>query len=462
MERTPLVGPVVDLLVDLAFHGFTVAEPHFAEAVRLSWDSLDLTEPVGHISWEDDPLAFRCEANEEVFDRLYAALEIRNKPALIELRDGSQLRADIAHLANLWPDREGQIELHHWSWTGAVHPTLWIGQLEGTVPPHGNLAIREQTQDGWKLRNDCYRLQGHYAWHLLRTEKSPARVIVIDAGDATLVEEHVQRDFLALQLAFGGPLRLGRLVGIDEARQPVAAMGVGTFTRQPGRHRVPVPDDIGHVAIWVPAFFKALAGRLSADGLHPLRIPIAAYLDSVSDHLDGAYLKVHVGLEAFAKHLVAAEPKQLLVKDEALWKSWVKSLKPPIAAHLEDPDKLDTILGKFIAAMHAPTGDLVQRAFSSAISLPGDVAEEIKKRNYPAHGFMMNSDGSYEVDRDVRRLEMIQTVMMALLALHVGYDGPLKGYDVLDDGGRHPPPWWSAHASEESAAPHFVAERIVA
>lgn len=459
MERTRIPEPLSGLLVDIAFHGFTAGDPQFAEPVRLTWDFLDVSEPAGRVSWENEPLAFLCEANEHVFDRLYAALEIRNKPAFIELRDGTQLRAEIAHLSNLWPGRTAQVDLHHWSWSGATDPTHWIGHVEGKFPAQGNLAIREQTAEKWRIRSDCYRLQGHYVWHLLRTSESPALTVVIDPGPGVMDADFVRRDFLALQLAFGGPLKLSRLVGLDADRRPVAAMGVGTFTRPPRRQRAPVPDDIGQGATWIAAFFGSLASRLSADGLHPLRIPIAAYLDSITDHVDGAYLKAQVGLEAFAKHLVATEGKKLLVKDEAQWKHWVKSLKPAITAHVEDPYNLGTILGKFISAMHAPSGDVVQRAFGSAISLPEEVTEEIKKRNYPAHGFMMNSDGSYEVDRDVHRLEMIQTLMMALVARHVGYRGPLKGYDVREDGGRHPPPWWPEHAHHEVGDEQFLAER---
>jgi hypothetical protein len=72
---------------------------------------------------------------------------------------------------------------------------------------------------------------------------------------------------------------------------------------------------------------------------------------------------------------------------------------------------------------------------------------------------MMNSDGSYDVDRDVHRLEMIQTLMMALVALHVAYRGPLKGYDVRDDGGRHPPAWWPWQAPHVVGDEQFLAER---
>lgn len=458
MERTLLPPPLSDLLIDLAFHGSTVADPQFAEPLRLKWDFLDVSEPAGRVSWENEPLALLCEANEGVFDRLYAALEIRNEPAFIELRDGTQLRAEIAHLGNLWPGRTAQIDLHHWSWSGTIAPAYWICQVEGKFPVQGNLAIREQTPEQWRSRSDCYRLQGHYVWHLLRTGASPTLTAVIDPGEGVIDADFVRRDFLALQLAFGGPLKLSRLVGIDADRHPVAAMGVGTFTRQPRRQRAPVPDDIGQGATWIAAFFESLATRLSADGLHPLRIPIAAYLDSITDHVDGAYLKAQVGLEAFAKYLVATEGRKLLVKDEAKWKHWVKSLKPAIAAQVEDSTKLGMILGKFVSAMYAPTGDLVERAFGSAISLPEEVVEEIRKRNYPAHGFMMNSDGSYDVDRDVHRLEMIQTLMMALVALHVGYRGPLKGYEVRDDGGRHPPAWWPEQGHEVGDE-QFLAER---
>jgi len=221
-----------------------------------------------------------------------------------------------------------------------------------------------------------------------------------------------------------------------------------------------VPDDVYGAALWVPEFFRLLAAKLGEEGLEPLVIAITSYLDAEADHLDGGYLKAQVGLEAFAKRLVGDGRPELLVRDEAAWRQWVNTLRPVIAKHIADPERVGGVIDKFLSARFAPTGDMVRRAFAqNAIHLPREVLTEIKKRNKPAHGFLMNSVLEHDIDRDHRRLEMIQTLLAGLVALHVGYGGPLKGYDVGTDGRRPSPGWWPLSTSGEDAEVRFLAER---
>jgi len=398
------------------------------------------------------------------FGTLYEAMAIRNKPVTIELSDGSQISAELAHMRNLAFGGEAHVELHHWAWNGTGDPLLWIGHLEGQVPPGGNLTVREQTRHRTRIRHDGFRLQGGYTWYLVRTSDAMTRTVVVDPGGLPMERERVMRDFLCMQFCFGGPLRLDRLVGIDAQRQAVAALGLGTFLRQAGKHRAPVPDDIGEADRWVPELFAVMTRKIHEEGLEPLLIAIASYLDSETDHLDGGYLKGQVGLEAFAKRLLGSQPVELLIKDEVAWKKWVRTLRPIIRTHLAAQDAkaredLGMVHDKFVKAMHAPTGGLVRKAFGQ-ITLPKEILDEIKLRNYPAHGFFMNAGRDHDLDRDVRRLEMVQTLLVALVALHVGYEGQLKGYDVRDDGGRHPPSWWPSKDLDGDTAEQFIAERI--
>jgi hypothetical protein len=54
---------------------------------------------------------------------------------------------------------------------------------------------------------------------------------------------------------------------------------------------------------------------------------------------------------------------------------------------------------------------LTSSGMPTTVPLPADVVGEIGKRNYPAHGFFMNKGMHYDVLRDARRLEMIQTLI---------------------------------------------------
>ena len=49
---------------------------------------------------------------------------------------------------------------------------------------------------------------------------------------------------------------------------------------------------------WIPIAFEALAKNMATPE-PPLRIPLSGYLDALTDHVDGGYVKVQVGIEEF-------------------------------------------------------------------------------------------------------------------------------------------------------------------
>jgi hypothetical protein len=65
---------------------------------------------------------------------------------------------------------------------------------------------------------------------------------------------------------------------------------------------------------------------------------------------------------------------------------------------VRDANDIEVILGKFATARFVPSGDVVRRAFAEhGIALPRDVLSEVKKRNYPVHGFLMNRDLDHDL-----------------------------------------------------------------
>jgi hypothetical protein len=258
----------------------------------------------------------------------------------------------------------------------------------------------------------------------------------------------------------GGGLRLDYLIGVDGSRGIAGAMSLGSLERPRTSYRPPVPHEFTEAQAWMPEFFRLLASKFSNGGYEPLTIAITSYLDAESDHLDGAYLKAQVGLEAFAKRITTQESAEILVKNDTNWKRWVSTVEPDIKKHLIDPKSIDVIKGKIIGSMYAPSGDLARKAFETyGVSLPRDVRDEIKKRNYPAHGFLMNRSIEYDIDKDFRRLEMIQTVLVALVSCYIGYSGPIYGYDTTDNGGRHLPDWWPVRSRERDVWIRYLAKR---
>lgn len=69
------------------------------------------------------------------------------------------------------------------------------------------------------------------------------------------------------------------------------------------------------------------------------------------------------------------------------------------------------------------------------MAVPEEALREIRGRNTVAHTGLMNKDGEdYVIERDVRRIRNIRTLLAAMLLRHVGYEGALNGWDLDDQG----------------------------
>jgi hypothetical protein len=203
--------------------------------------------------------------------------------------------------------------------------------------------------------------------------------------------------------------------------------------------------------------FSALAAKVQEEGIDKLLSAIACYLDATAVHLDGGYLIAHMGLEALLLGL--ADPSDLtpLVQDKAAWKELVVStVKPSVAAHLVDKQDEGLLVARLMDVTRPPVRRVLDRFLSRyGIQLPKEVRDEMRRRNEAAHGFWMNPELDYEIDRDYRRLEIVLTVIAAVVACYVGYKGPLKGYDFDDKGCRPSPSWWPISETATGHRIHF-------
>lgn len=51
---------------------------------------------------------------------------------------------------------------------------------------------------------------------------------------------------------------------------------------------------------------------------------------------------------------------------------------------------------------------------------------------------------------------MVQTLLAAVLAIRIGYEGPIKGYDWDEEGVRANPSWWPVGISDAQAERRFI------
>jgi hypothetical protein len=88
------------------------------------------------------------------------------------------------------------------------------------------------------------------------------------------------------------------------------------------------------------------------------------------------------------------------------------------------------------------------------MAIPEEAILEIRGRNIVAHTGLMHDDNDKEVEmeRDVRRIRMIRTLLAGMILKHVGYEGALTGWDRDEDRWPLKAEWFPATESANSAA----------
>ena len=215
----------------------------------------------------------------------------------------------------------------------------------------------------------------------------------------------------------------------------------------------------GRPEVWEPAFFEAVAKAMNCADPKPFFLAMNAYLDSVDDGtLDGRYLALHVALEALCRYDEPDLPD--LVHNRGAWLSWVKAHEIEIAAHSANPADARILMDHVLQAFQRHrSNDAVQSHFDKlGLDLPDDLRQEIKGRHQAVHRMLMNADDDERRDfhRDIDRIVMVRTLLIAALAARTGYTGPLLGWDRHREAR---PSWWKATADEREARRRYHCSR---
>jgi hypothetical protein len=329
-----------------------------------------------------------------------------------------------------------------------------MGSLQGDFAwrAEGNLLLREQNAERFNSSTANLLLDGSYTWSVVGEKE--AAVAIIDTNGRPLDRRLVAADFGALQLTFGRRMSLPWLVGMDPSGVPVCWKGLaGLAWDLPARGcpaEPPIPvSRRAETGCWSAAFFAAAARALAQDRESLSWVVLSAYLDSLDEHLDGAYLKLQVALEAVC-HEVPRPASPLLVADARAWLAWVTAHEEEIVAHAPTSEAGRRLLGKAQSAMNPPSGDTVEDALDAlGLSLPTEIKTEIGQRNRSVHTFLMNRRGvDRELLHDWERMRKLRTALLAVYAKIIGYKGPLNSWE--QDSWGHPiiAPWWPQTESE--------------
>jgi hypothetical protein len=474
-----LQGPIADLILRIVLDEEKFEMPRLPPVVGGTWGGVSLEGLWGPLRvdgpgllWDPEPVRGAPATVGSTLDRFES---LRNKPALLKLADGSTIVADFGH----WKSqgrREGMTpgytcEFHVWR-CEAPRVFRWVGELKGGGFLNANLGVSSPG----KSSGGNMRLDGRYVWYLLANDRIDGEAnhrVIVDGGPRPLNREALGTDFNALQFALGTPLQIDSLVGLDEPGNVVGCAGVhlGGNRRTAKRRRAdgPVPDEISDDC-WIPVLFHRLATTMAARDL-PWGVACNAYVDSASDAtIDAKYLKLHVALEAFATALPKVkgqgEPARFLVKDKKAWNKWVKAHDGELRSMVAPDANPESFIGKVRSAMNLPSSGVVADALgrlSPPLLVDEKVLAELDYRNLAAHDYRMNGpDVDYDVDRDVGRVDILRSLLVALVARASEYDGAISGWVTSDAAGWKPQPdWWPAPSSSaiEAARASFLCER---
>ncbi|MDB4945840.1 MAG: uncharacterized protein JWP97_5374 [Labilithrix sp.] len=389
-----------------------------------------------------------CEGGEAAL-RLSGRFEEQDGDVLeAELIDGSTIRAEHVLVTNEQtslskhhpPKLTTDLQVTEWQWSTAEQPIAWVAALRGVHFGHAyNLAIKGHGRRSFK----SLRLEGNAAWHLTHPGAfgEHSCVAIIDTSGVDLARGRLWHDFAALEFLFGTALRLDLLIGVNAKNEPVAAYGASfgyRYRSRPNREP-PLPDDRN--STWLAVAFPLVARSLEEAQPNPVTIAACGYVDSTVGHIDGQYLFAQVALEALAYRLTP-EGKPL-VKDVAAWKTWVKSLRDALKEHAFDAQALNVLAVKLRDASRPTTSSLVQQTLSRmGIAAPEEALAEVDGRNVVAHTLSMTDGEPYDIERDVRRVRMIRSLLAALVLRHLGYEGALAGWDLDERGDRKLAEWF--------------------
>lgn len=475
----PLLGALLERIV---FDGARHSLAPLAPVIGGTWGELELSGLWGpltingaDIHWEMEPVD-----GARVESKLDAIRGFVNEAALLHLADGRRLAVGSGG----WSRRHvrpqlgfGHVgELSSWNLEG-VAPARWVGELKGFRRDRGNMKVARGRTLFSRMNS---RLEGNYTWHIVRPmgrdDADDADVAVIEptpTGPTSFDHRLLGIDFRALEFTYGVPLQLDTLVALDEPGNVIGGAGPGLG----GERRRAVSDGpVPARGSWEPVLFRRLAHAITEVDL-PWGVACGAFLDSSTDStIDGGYLKLQVALEGFATALLknnlsgkkeaGDKAARLLVRDKKSWMNWLQEREADLRSFAVDEDSLTKLRGKLQQAIQPPSSATVADALARLeppLSVCARVLAELRDRNIPAHhGTMNRPNVAYDIERDIERVDVLRTLLVALVARACGYDGPIAGWERKTPGQWKPvPEWWpsTSPATAAEAAVRYTNER---
>jgi hypothetical protein len=427
----------------------------------LSWGGHDFA--CEDSTWKTESGALELEIRRATFrpdEKLRRMFRVMNQPAKFQLEGDDQLQARLAHLtghrqhvdvANQRAVTTYALMLDSWTWQPPSDSCLWVGRLHGVSQiDDGNLAVC--AGGGWSGFH--LFLSGRYDLCIIQRRKDRASLLIVDTRGEKLNHETLGTDFMAMEFALGRPLRLDHMTAVEDGLVVVGAagLGFGSSVAKARAGRCPVAasmdiyanfDELEDEHLWLPVIFSLVGRALHDEGPDSaLLTAVAAYLDAATAaSIHVSYLLIQVALEALGSAMVQAE-SGVLVAEPTRWLEFVGRHDAEIRALARNEESAAKLVSKVSNAQQAPSTDRVVSALKHCgLDVPQAALKEIPRRNASAHRYVMAKESTADAQDLADRLAIVQTLLVALVAKHVGFRGPIIGWGWIR--GRHQiPDWW--------------------
>ena len=310
-------------------------------------------------------------------------------------------------------------------------------------------------------------------------------VIVPSNENDELDIEKLGADQIALSFVLGQRISINRLLGLDaDGHVCIERKGIQyTYPTEQGWRFTPVPtielDGVHAIddTTWLAAFFKRCSRALREHPEYRLDSALVAYIDSLSGDIIPAYLRVQVQLEALAYHLLNAldqtKAKSTLVKNKSAWRKFVSiAIKDKLGEHAIDDKAEQTLLARIQRACDHASGERVRDVFRHfKFDLCHCATKELDERDVIVHQMEISKErnGTIIVEREIARIRMMQTLLVALIAMAAGYRGKIRQWvrplvmpskDDSSLGDRAFRVWWTLDESDVEDARKFYVARV--
>jgi len=334
-------------------------------------------------------------------------------------------------------------------WAGSVAfaskkaPTLWFR-------PTGNVLVVAAgfLHRLWRVElpsgRQAFFGARHDRWFVL-LQSEPGRVpSTPEVGDLIAAVSFVLGEPIALDLLFQIAAS-GEIVGM--ARLDLARPPTPSSSQSPALPFMVEPE-------WLVRFVERALVFMAANPGGIVHVAMHCYLWGLLGTIDMRFLQAWVGTEALAgwmlrSRMVSGPPGALLVGDVEAWRQWVVKHQAEITA-FSAIGSGDRLFQKVMSAAAKATSKVEKVFIASGLPWTEEMDDVQDIRNVVAHAAVIAPIADRDWRRDRRRVGLMQTMLVALLARVIDYDGPIadRSETCFTPTGNDRPGWWSSDTLE--------------